>query len=98
VHATPGAQFPVIWRTKLRSELEGVIHADQVSYCTTHNAIGPDGPGHLPDGAHYETVIHAVGEITDPRWQLTSRRSAEARPHGYIAEGRAKEESFSAPT
>lgn len=59
---------PVVWRTKLRSELPQVVHADQVQYCLDNGLIGTGwGLEELPDGAPYDDVLRAVAGQTDSR-------------------------------
>lgn len=53
--------IPTLWRTKLRSTLDGVDHASQVQHCCERDLIGIGwGIDELDDGATLEEVCAAI--------------------------------------
>jgi hypothetical protein len=87
VNAAETLDLPVLWRTKLRSELEGVVHAEQVGYCLSRNVIGTGwGVDELPSGTSLGVVLEAIARTTDERFGRTAahmvRRFGEAAQIG----------------
>jgi hypothetical protein len=69
--ATISSTNPVVWRTKLRSTLPGVNHAEQESHCFDNGVIGIGwGVDTLTDGAAIKEVLAAVrGRKKQPGWK-----------------------------
>jgi hypothetical protein len=61
------ADFPVLWRAKLRSTVPGVDHARQVAHCVTRGLIGIGWRiDHLADGAPLSEVVQTIENSAAP--------------------------------
>jgi hypothetical protein len=74
--ALPAASaLPVLWRTKLRSTLRGIDHAEQVAHCLENNLVGIGWRiDELPSGASLELVCQTIEENRAQGW---GRRAAQ---------------------
>lgn len=60
---------PVIWRTKLRSLKEGVVHTDQVAYCIDGGRVGIGwGLEGTRSGTSLTRVVAAIRAKDEPGW------------------------------
>lgn len=86
----PERPLPTIWRTKLRSTLEGVDHTEQVEHCLKKKLIGIGwGPPDLPTGSSLEKVTQFIESCDLDGWTKngahTVRRFGEqARRNDFV--------------
>jgi hypothetical protein len=69
----PISDPPIIWRTKLRSLKEGVVHADQVSYCVDGGRVGIGwGIETLRTRSSLAKVLAAIRAEDEKGWGATA--------------------------
>lgn len=80
---------PELWRTKLRSTKDGIVHQSQEDHCFSDNVIGIGwGIEGLPSGASIDEVTSAIEKVDLPGWRKRAaqqvRRFAEEAEVGQL--------------
>lgn len=76
---------PDLWRTKLRSTKDGIVHQSQEEHCFSDNVIGVGwGIDDLPSGASIDEVTGAIAKVDLPGWR--KRAAQQVRRFAVEAE------------